>query len=157
MGRHKLPYLLRKRETGYWFFKLPDMRNYRTTGKTTKAEAMQVVQEQLMRPPEVIAMEVDESSLSRWASSSWRHLGPRERIAVLYTIYLGRCHYCHGVVRLSGWRDVKSVERATLDHKIPLVGGGPDTFENAILSCQPCNVRKGPVSYDTYREIVAED
>ena len=43
MPRHAKPYLLRYRaDTGYWYFKTPNMRNYQSTGiqgQGTKAEA----------------------------------------------------------------------------------------------------------------------
>ena len=42
-----------------------------------------------------------------------------------------RCQYC-------GSRD-----RLTLDHVLPKSRGGPDTWENLVAACVPCNNRKG--------------
>lgn len=42
-----------------------------------------------------------------------------------------RCQYC-------GSRD-----RLTLDHVQPKSRGGPDTWENLVAACVPCNNRKG--------------
>lgn len=38
-----------------------------------------------------------------------------------------------------------SNENLTVDHVIPLVEGGKDTFENLTTLCYNCNFRKGPV------------
>ncbi len=42
-----------------------------------------------------------------------------------------RCQYCG------------ATERLTLDHVHPKSRGGPDTWENLIAACVPCNNRKG--------------
>ena len=42
----------------------------------------------------------------------------------------------------------KKGERATVDHKIPVVGGGSDSFDNLTLACHECNVKK--FDQDTY-------
>jgi 5-methylcytosine-specific restriction endonuclease McrA len=42
-----------------------------------------------------------------------------------------RCQYC-------GQR-----ERLTLDHVVPRSRGGPDTWDNLVAACVPCNNRKG--------------
>lgn len=36
-----------------------------------------------------------------------------------------------------------STERLTLDHVLPKSRGGPDTWENLVAACVPCNNRKG--------------
>ena len=42
-----------------------------------------------------------------------------------------RCQYCG------------AVDRLTLDHVVPKSRGGPDTWENLVAACVPCNNRKG--------------
>ncbi len=42
-----------------------------------------------------------------------------------------RCQYCG------------ATERLTLDHVLPKSRGGPDTWENLVAACVPCNNRKG--------------
>lgn len=42
-----------------------------------------------------------------------------------------RCQYC-------GSRD-----RLTLDHVVPKSRGGPDTWDNLVAACVPCNNKKG--------------
>ena len=42
-----------------------------------------------------------------------------------------RCQYC------------AAAERLTLDHVLPKSRGGPDTWENLVAACVPCNNRKG--------------
>ncbi len=44
------------------------------------------------------------------------------------------CQYC-------GWRFKKW--ELTLDHVVPRSSGGRSTWENLVLACVPCNVRKG--------------
>lgn len=46
----------------------------------------------------------------------------------------GRCYYCKAELGRAS---------ATTDHVIPLSKGGPDTFENTVASCEPCNKAKG--------------
>lgn len=36
-----------------------------------------------------------------------------------------------------------AAERLTLDHVVPKSRGGPDTWENLVAACVPCNNRKG--------------
>ena len=42
-----------------------------------------------------------------------------------------RCQYCG------------AAEGLTLDHVVPKSRGGPDTWENLVAACVPCNNRKG--------------
>ncbi|RMF61670.1 MAG: HNH endonuclease [Bacteroidetes bacterium] len=42
-----------------------------------------------------------------------------------------RCQYCG------------SREQLTIDHIVPKSRGGPDTWENLVAACVPCNNRKG--------------
>jgi hypothetical protein len=39
---------------------------------------------------------------------------------------------------------------ATADHMNPICRGGPDSDENIVLSCAPCNGRKGHLNWDEY-------
>ena len=41
-----------------------------------------------------------------------------------------RCHYCSAPANIA-------------DHYIPLAAGGPDTEENLVAACTPCNSAKG--------------
>ena len=36
-----------------------------------------------------------------------------------------------------------SQKRLTVDHVIPRSRGGQDTWENMVVACSPCNVKKG--------------
>jgi hypothetical protein len=46
----------------------------------------------------------------------------------------GVCVYCQKRIRF---------DDATRDHVTPRCKGGADTWENLVLSCMPCNTRKG--------------
>lgn len=69
----------------------------------------------------------------------WPSIDQRGRLAIIWTIYGGRCRYCG--------RETKIGERtghgATLDHITPVIAGGPDTIENITLACRRCNSIKG--------------
>ncbi|MDU5261347.1 MAG: HNH endonuclease, partial [Clostridium celatum] len=54
-----------------------------------------------------------------------------------------RCYYCnHGV---------KESYR-TIDHKIPVSRGGFTIPENLVMSCEKCNIEKGFLTEEEYRE-----
>jgi len=50
-------------------------------------------------------------------------------------------------------------ETATIDHVLPISLGGDHSPQNMVLSCQPCNHRRGEImdhaSYEEYGEPVA--
>ena len=52
------------------------------------------------------------------------------------------CYYC---------RRPLTNEMATLDHVIPLSRGGRTNQKNCILSCYPCNKKKGDKFFGTRR------
>lgn len=39
----------------------------------------------------------------------------------------------------------------TIDHIIPLCGGGPDTFENTVAACSACNGAKGSLPPEDFQ------
>ncbi len=56
MGRPAQLYSLRQRkDTGYWFFKLAGWKNYKTTGTTVKARALERVQKELKKAEKAAA------------------------------------------------------------------------------------------------------
>lgn len=54
-----------------------------------------------------------------------------------------RCYYCGCVVKES---------KRTVDHKIPFSRGGLTTSENLVMSCEKCNIEKGFLTEEEYRE-----
>ena len=44
------------------------------------------------------------------------------------------CQYCGAKPKL---------EFLTMDHVVPVVKGGPKSWENIVTACQPCNIKKG--------------
>ena len=52
----------------------------------------------------------------------------------LWVLQGGRCYYC---------REPVALDKATLDHIIPLSRGGSNLRTNLAVACFPCNHRKG--------------
>jgi 5-methylcytosine-specific restriction endonuclease McrA len=46
----------------------------------------------------------------------------------------GHCKYCY---------EILSAKTFTIDHVVPLSGGGTDAFENLVACCKYCNKFKG--------------
>ena len=59
------------------------------------------------------------------------------------------CHYC-GITK-----------GKTVDHKIPVAKGGTNHIDNLVLSCGPCNSKKGAASYEdfcaTIKTVIPDD
>ena len=90
-----------------------------------------------------------------WILSRWNCLNSRERQAIVFVLYKGKCVYCNTEVRLPTYREKFSPDRATLDHKIPHVAGGSDSFDNIILACNKCNQMKADKDEDKFLEEIA--
>jgi 5-methylcytosine-specific restriction endonuclease McrA len=59
-----------------------------------------------------------------------------------------RCHWCEG--------KFKSMEEATVDHRIPLGKGGLNNDNNKVLACEKCNHTKDNQmpSYETINDLL---
>jgi 5-methylcytosine-specific restriction endonuclease McrA len=78
-----------------------------------------------IRIPEVIVLTHNDCMPRRTVPFSRRNLYRRDH---------SRCQYC-------GRR--RSTADLSIDHVVPRSRGGRTTWENCVLSCIPCNVRKG--------------
>jgi 5-methylcytosine-specific restriction endonuclease McrA len=78
-----------------------------------------------IRVPEVIVLNFFNGVHRREIKFSRRNIFERDR---------NMCQYCG--------RQFKKLE-LTLDHVVPRSSGGRSTWENLVLACMPCNVRKG--------------
>jgi 5-methylcytosine-specific restriction endonuclease McrA len=78
-----------------------------------------------IRIPEVIVLTHNDCMPRRTVPFSRRNLYRRDH---------SRCQYC-------GKR--RSTADLSIDHVLPRSRGGRTTWENCVLSCIPCNVRKG--------------
>ena len=74
--------------------------------------------------PEIIVLREYEGQPARSVAFSRRNLARRDG---------GRCQYC--------LRPLDEGER-TIDHVLPRSRGGATSWENCVLSCEPCNRRK---------------
>mmetsp|Transcript_17837 Transcript_17837/g.35963 ORF Transcript_17837/g.35963 Transcript_17837/m.35963 type:complete len:93 (-) Transcript_17837:565-843(-) len=55
-----------------------------------------------------------------------------------------QCYYCGKRVRKVDWSsNYNGKDLATVDHVVPLARGGTDHPSNLVVSCKPCNVKKG--------------
>lgn len=57
----------------------------------------------------------------------------------------GKCHYCDLIFDP---RDIDPMNRATLDHVVPLSRGGEDSEANTVAACLLCNTAKGDMLLD---------
>jgi 5-methylcytosine-specific restriction endonuclease McrA len=78
-----------------------------------------------VRVPEVIILRVFNGFVRNDVRFSRRNIFERDK---------NTCQYCG--------RKLPKME-LTLDHVIPRARGGIDSWDNLVLACMPCNVRKG--------------
>lgn len=73
----------------------------------------------------------------------------REIRAAVWAASGGVCHHCK--VSLDPFVNFQ------LDHLVPLVLGGEDTFDNLVGSCATCNTKRGHEATRQARELAAKD
>ena len=57
------------------------------------------------------------------------------------------CPYCRCLLAL--------ISEMSIDHKIPLARGGGHRLDNLELICKPCNEKKGVMTAEEYRALLA--
>lgn len=62
----------------------------------------------------------------------------RKRRLMKFTV---KCYWCK--------TGPLTFEEATVDHLVPLARGGSNLDENLVVSCRPCNARKGSDMWDS--------
>jgi 5-methylcytosine-specific restriction endonuclease McrA len=71
----------------------------------------------------------------------------------------GRCHYCGGRVANQAGNQAGNAgggpNTATLDHKVPVVKGGPTDAVNCVIACRGCNGAKADTLYEEIESITA--
>ena len=92
---------------------------------------------------EMVAARADRALRSTRASYPWPSVVRLKRyVRVPYRkVLLTR----RNVIRRDGHACVYcgATERLTIDHVLPKSRGGPDSWENLVAACTPCNNRKG--------------
>ena len=83
------------------------------------------------------------SAKSRWAKQNDCSL---EEMELFISTSLGYCPYCLGEL------DVRNMG---LDHRTPIDRGGDKSMDNLIICCKKCNTRKGTLTEDEYRKVLA--
>lgn len=75
------------------------------------------------------------------ATSDWKKRRYTEAARLLPSKHQGPvlvpCHYCGEQLK---------IKQATVDHVVPKSSGGRDFVTNFVLSCYPCNARKGTLA-----------
>jgi 5-methylcytosine-specific restriction endonuclease McrA len=74
---------------------------------------------------------------------SANHKTSPKRLRVLVKEQGGRCFYCHGRMIMT---QKKCPDRATTDHKLPVVLGGKNGYANIVAACSKCNGLKGALT-----------
>jgi len=100
----------------------------------------------------------DSLSDHNWIMNRWASFNARERLSILFSYYKGRCYYCNVEVRIPERRKKYSdPDRGVIDHRIPHVAGGSDSFDNLVLACSECNKKKTDRTHDDFmREMVSK-
>ena len=66
------------------------------------------------------------------------------------------CHYCKREMDFSRAVGRKFHDlHATVEHVIPISRGGAHTFDNCVLACRSCNLRKNAQSVEEWAEVMA--
>lgn len=129
-------------------------KRYQSNPFSTKAEAKQAEAQKRnelgKQTIEKAIKRVKRLGDNRWIIERWHELNPKERQAVVFTIFQGRCHYCGRKVHIQLARKKTTPDRCILDHKVPFAHGGPDSFDNIVLSCEECNQKKLDQSYEEF-------
>lgn len=94
---------------------------------------------------------INLSAENSWYAKRWNKFNYREKISILFFLFEGKCNYCgNDVIIPENRKYFKSENRAVIDHTIPVVGGGSNSFDNLVLSCQKCNMEKLDKSPEEY-------
>lgn len=81
--------------------------------------------------------------LYHWMALRWPKSTGRERLAMIFAKFQGRCIHCGCQVHIPDRFEKKhQPDRAVMDHRIARAIGGGDGFDNIQLSCQNCNLKK---------------
>lgn len=80
------------------------------------------------------------ATFCRWYLDTKQQPRRRERFSRRFRYYLycrdfGRCQYCG--------REVEPEHGWHIEHILPHSFGGPDSEDNLVVACIPCNMRKG--------------
>jgi 5-methylcytosine-specific restriction endonuclease McrA len=105
-------------------FSTYDFDDWKELSKTADDYCIHTVNFKL-RVPEVIVLTFFNGAHRREIKFSRRNIFERDK---------NSCQYCG--------KQFKKIE-LTLDHVVPRSSGGRSTWENLVLACMPCNVRKG--------------
>lgn len=90
-----------------------------------------------------------------WMKRRWQKMNTRERQAAIFALYGGCCTYCGREVVIPLRREEqRSANRAVMDHRVPVVGGGADNPDNITLSCYGCNATKCDKNPEDFAEEV---
>lgn len=147
-----------KRKKYYWIkYSLPNKKIVRKSLKTTsETEAKRLLKiydgkiEKFKRYYELQTniLTIDSTlpkaeESTKWITKRWKIFNYREKLSVIFSLFKGKCYYCNlDVIIPENRKYYKSSNRAVLDHKIPIVGGGSDSLDNIVLCCQECNMKK---------------
>lgn len=103
---------------------IPEMKNPRGRGS---------------KSPEVLRVHVVEESLHIAMAANPRQLNRRERMVLILQRDGFECVWCRATIEIG-------MNRATTEHLVPRIKGGPSWIENEIAACRGCNGRRGHVS-----------
>ena len=73
------------------------------------------------------------------AGSADPAVGFKKALERAFKMHGGTCFYC-----------AKAITEMTVDHVEPVARGGSDALQNLVISCKPCNSKKGPIAIEAF-------
>lgn len=79
-----------------------------------------------------------------WLISRWGNMNSKEKQAVIFAVYEGKCFHCGKDINLLPSIDRKQARKTmmVMDHIIPFSCGGSDMPHNMAASCHECNTKR---------------
>lgn len=89
-----------------------------------------------------------------WIITRWGNMNDKERQAILFFLFNGRCFHCQTELRLplTNQRNVAKKLMLIMDHAIPFSCGGSDMPNNLIASCYECNLKRSQTSIEEFKK-----
>ena len=162
-----MPTLFKRKRSKYWWIDAlaPNGKRIRVSTKTqdkkTAETILKVFESKIAVAklfkniksinPDEFTLSTNSKGTNEWIIKRWNSFNTREKQAVIFSFFEGKCHYCGTNVHIPEHR-LKHADskRCVMDHKFPRIAGGSDNFDNIVLSCHECNIKKFDRSHEDF-------